>query len=189
MRCRTPNLRVVVSLLLVAGVGATGCSRDDGKAAPKTSSSTTAREATSTTPTTVSAELAVQSAYREFWDMFLELGAMTGQFDPDVVIPILRRRTTGTEYETLFKNFQADRLAGIVRKGTVDLAPKVASVDGAKATLRDCYDDQIGVYRASTGERLDTDTPDRHPATVALVLEDGSWKVETLTFEEGTCTL
>jgi hypothetical protein len=114
---------------------------------------------------------------------------MTGPFDPNAVIPILRRRTTGIEYETLFRNFQADRLAGLVRKGTIDLAPKVLSVDDSKASLKACDDDHIGVYRASTGERLDTDTPDRHPATVELVLEDGSWKVQTLTFEEGTCTV
>lgn len=186
MSCRGRNRRVAVSLIVVAVFGAAGCSPGDRKAAPTTSTSTTTTEVTTTT---ASVEVAVQSAYREFWDSFLELGGMTGRFDPNVVIPILRRRTTGAQYETLFKNFQSDRLADIVRKGTVDLAPKVQSVDGAKAILTDCYDDKIGVYRASTGERLDTDTPDRHPATVELVLEDGAWKIAALTFEDGTCTV
>lgn len=188
MSGRTPHGRLAVSLAVVAALVLGGCSPNKRSATSTTSTprTSTTRQATTTT---VNAAVAVELAYRDFWDMFLELGAMTGPFDPNVVIPILRRRTTGPEYDTLFKNFQGDRLAGIVRKGTVDLAPKVLSVDDVKATLKDCYDDHIGVYRASTGERTDKDTPDRHPATVELIVEDGAWKVKTLTFEEGTCSV
>ena len=185
-----------MALLLGASTFAAGCSRGNARVAvpaTTTESVTVATTSTSTTvdPTTTTTDLGAAATveYRQFWDMFLQLGAMTGTFDPKPVIAILQQHTAGREYMLLFNNFQSDRAAGIVRKGTIDLAPKVVSADSSKATITDCEDDHIGVFKAVTGQRLDVDTPARHPVTVSLVNDGTGWKVEFLKFEEGTCTV
>ena len=73
-------------------------------------------------------------------------------------------------------------------RGTLDLAPRVVSVVGDSATVRDCYLDNTGVFDAATGDRHDTATGVRHLITATLVVEDGSWKVSDLAQEGDGCT-
>jgi hypothetical protein len=181
-----------VALLVAAAVAVVAACTSDGDGAAATTSpddtSTSEPSTTDATTTTLDAEEEVLAAYRDFWEVYLEVGGMTGPFDPEMVGSILRSRSTGPEYDHLFDLFQADRLAGQVRRGTLDLAPAVVSLDGSTATVSDCIDDHTGIYRADTGERVDTDTPELHNVTVDLVVEEGVWKVERLLGVEEPCT-
>ena len=196
---RRQKLIVAVLAAVVLAIAACGDDGLSGAAPPGTTSSTATEtsdvstsppSSATTTPTTSGAaeDEAVLAAYRDFWAMFLELGGMTGPFDPNVVIPRLRERTTGREYEVLFNQFQADRLAGVVTRGDVELVPRVTSVDGAVATVSDCIDDTTGAYRAATGERLDSDDPQRRAVSVTLQLEEAQWKVAAIRDEGRGCT-
>lgn len=188
---RRPRLKLA-RVLLIAAFVVTGCRSDNDDPPSATSTSGIPTSSAPSPPlTTTSAEeprMKVLAAYRQFWDVFLEVGAMTGPFDKDVVIAKLRERTTGREYEALFKQFQADRLNGIVTRGSLDLAPRVATLGEETATVKDCYDDKTGAYKASTGERLDTDDPDRVLVTATLQLgPDGIWRVSAIKREAKGC--
>lgn len=179
-------------MLVLAALMVTACRSDNDD--PPSATSTSAASASSapstpgTTTSTDDPRMNVLAAYRQFWDIFLEVGAMTGPFDKDIVIAKLRQRTTGREYDALFKQFQADRLNGIVTRGSLDLAPRVATLAGQTATVKDCYDDKTGAYKASTGERLDTDDPDRFLVTATLQLDpDGIWRVSAIKREAKGC--
>jgi hypothetical protein len=54
--------------------------------------------------------------------------------------------------------------------------------------VRDCYDDQTGVYSAATGARQEQENPQRHLVTATVVNEDGTWKVAAIKLEGEGCT-
>lgn len=180
-----PSLRPVglalsaLAALTVMG----GCADDDANGSPPTSASerTTSSDATSTT---VAADQEVLEAYVAFWND----GYLVAADPMDPTHPALAAHTTGEQLETLERAFLARQTSGEVIRGTLDLAPRVVSVVGETATVRDCYLDNTGIYDAATGERHDTATGVRHLITATLVLEDGSWKVSDLNQEGDGCT-
>ena len=108
-------------------------------------------------------------------------------FDPEATRERLDTRTTGEVRTNLFAFFQSVSISGYVLRGGVDSVPVVVSVEADRATVRDCYDDTTGLYRIADGSRRDVDTPERHLARMALVLEDGVWKVAEFTEEALGC--
>jgi hypothetical protein len=168
-----------LSALAALGVLST-CAGDEG-AQPSTTTSTTMSEPTRTT---VSADQEVLDAYVAFWhDGYL---AAADPMDP--TSPALAAHATGDQLETLERAFLARQTNGEVIRGTLDLQPRVVSVVGPAATVRDCYLDNTGVYDAATGERHDTATGVRHLITATLVVEDDTWKVSDLEQEGDGCT-
>lgn len=179
---RARGIRVLATSIAGVVLAAVACSSsdDDGSAA----TSTTASSSTTATSTTApSVDEAVLASYRAFWDAYL---AAADPMDPEH--PLLAERATGRQLETLQKAFLALKAGGEVIRGTLDLAPRVVSVLGNTATVRDCYLDNTGVYDAATGVRKDTSSGVRHLATASLELIDGTWKVSTLTKEGDGCT-
>ena len=73
-------------------------------------------------------------------------------------------------------------------RGGLDLAPRVVSVLGDAAAVRNCYLDNTGIYDAATGIRKDTATGIRHLITASLVREGTAWKVSDLKREGDGCT-
>ena len=65
-------------------------------------------------------------------------------------------------------------------RGALDLAPTLIRVDGATATVHDCYTDNTGVYDATTGARKDKPSTARDEVVATLVLDIGVWKVSDL---------
>lgn len=180
-RWRFP-VAVAVTLLLAAAACSGSSSGKDKEASP-----TTQPEQPVTTVTTAakpSVETEVLGAYRAFWDAYL---AAADPMNPED--PRLAERATGGELETVQKAFLARRSAGEVIRGTLDLAPRVASVnpDRTAATVTDCYADHTGVYDAATGTRKDTESGVRHLVAVEMVLQ-GTWKVASVTLERDGCT-
>lgn len=158
------------------------CSPGDGDSP---SSTTTRRVPSSTTSTTAIAaqEAEVLSGYRAFWDAYL---AAADPMDPES--PLLAQHATGTQLETIQRAFLARRAGGEVIRGTLDLAPRVVSVVGDKAAVRDCYLDNTGVYDAATGTRKDTASGTRHLITASVERAGGAWKVSDLKKEGDGCT-
>jgi hypothetical protein len=75
-----------------------------------------------------------------------------------------------------------------VIRGQFDLAPRVVSIDGSAATVRDCDCDNTGTYDAATGARQDVASGKRHLAMATLRLDGGMWKVVQLADEGLGCT-
>ena len=69
---------------------------------------------------------------------------------------------------TLFGVLQGNAGAGLVVKGTIDVAPKVSSIAGTTARVTDCYDDKTGLYAVSDGRRIDAADPRRHKVLMTL---------------------
>lgn len=167
---------LVVGLAAVIALSS-ACSRGN----PETS--TTTRKPTSTTAKISPAEQEVLAAYRGFWDAYL---AAADPMDP--LSTRLAEHATGTELETVRKAFLARRSGGEVIRGTFDLAPRVVSIVGDTATVRDCYLDNTGVYDKTTGTRKDKATGVRHLITASLIRSESAWKVSELTRDGDGCT-
>jgi hypothetical protein len=164
----------------VAVIGA-ACSSGGNDGA---STTTTLRQSTSSTSSTLApSEQEVADAYRAFWDAYL---ASADPMDP--LSTRLSDHATGTELETVRAAFVARRSGGEVIRGNFDLAPRVVSVVGDTATVRDCYLDNTGIYDAATGTRKDTPSGVRHLITASLKREGGMWKVSDLHKEGDGCT-
>lgn len=164
---------VVIAFVLTA------CS--NGKA--ETSPTTTTRAPTTTTSEASATEQAVLRDYRGYWDAYL---AASNPMNPEN--PVLAEHATGPALSTVQKAFLAFKDAGKVIRGTLDLAPRVVSIDGDTAVVRDCYGDGTGVYDAATGAREDTPSGKRHLATAMLHIESGTWKMFRLADEGLGCT-
>jgi hypothetical protein len=173
-----------LAALAVLSLAVSGCSGSSSGAKPPTP--TTERPADSTT-TIGKPALAdeVVAGYRAFWDAYL---AAADPMNPED--PRLGERATGNELETVQKAFLARRSVGEVIRGTLDLAPRVATInpDGTAATVQDCYADHTGIYDAASGTRKDKESGVRHLVRVEMTLIAGTWKVSTLTLEGDGCT-
>ena len=169
-----------MALLSMIAVLTAACSSGGDGA---TTTTTLSQSPTSTTSTLPPAEQEVADAYRAFWDAYL---ASADPMDP--LSTRLSDHATGTELETVRTAFIARRSGGEVIRGSFELAPRVVSVVGDTATVRDCYLDNTGIYDAATGTRKDTPTGVRHLITATLVREGGAWKVSDLRKEGDGCT-
>ena len=155
--------------------------------APANSSgpTTTSRPA----PTTTGPNTQLVAAVRAFWDLDLRVGARRGPFNAAETRSLLGQRATGKELAKLYDVFQGNTVAGAVVKGTINIAPKVVSITGATAQVRDCYDDKTGLYRVSDGKRIDTDDPRRHQVLMTFTRVDAIWKVSAIKDEGLGCTV
>jgi hypothetical protein len=102
--------------------------------------------------------------------------------------PRLAEVATGTELRQLAGGFLAFKSAGQIIRGTIDLAPRIVSVVGAEATLRDCYLSRILRYDRATAEAEGTAPAERTLVTVTLSFESGAWKVAAIKHESDGCT-
>lgn len=179
---RVRGVRVLAVAAAALALAGAACSPDDDGPSTGTSS-TSAMTESSTTSTLTAGDAEVLAAYRAFWDAYL---AAADPMDPEH--PGLAEHATGKQLETLQRAFLARKAGGEVIRGTLDLAPRVVSVTGDNAAVRDCYLDSSGVYDAATGTRKDTPSGTRHLVTASLVRDGGVWKVSDLKKEGDGCT-
>jgi hypothetical protein len=170
---------VLRAAVIVTAFVLAACS--NGKA--DTSATTTTRAPTTTTSEPSATEQAVLRDYRAYWDAYL---TASNPMNPEN--PVLAQHATGPALEALQKGFLALKSAGRIIRGSFDLAPRVVSIDGVTAVVRDCYGDATGIYDAATGERRDTQSGKRHLATATLRLDGATWKMERLADEGLGCT-
>lgn len=160
---------MVFVALTLAPLGGCGRSDQDNRRP------TTTTDVAVTTTTVDPAKQAVLDGYRAYWDAYL---ASADPMSPDN--PALARTATGPALEAVQRSFVALRSAGSVIRGTLDLAPRIVSLESQVATIEDCYGDDTGVYDATSGKREDTPSGQRHLLTATLRLADNTWKVAQL---------
>ncbi len=170
-------LKYAVASLMIIAIAVLFVQRatDDGK------STTTSAFKTSTTlsPT----EEQILRDYRAFWEAYLQA---SNPVRPDH--PLLQKHATGREYEQLVKSSTALKAGDELIKGSVDVNPRVASLNATEALVKDCLLDRTGIYDAKTGERKDTEDTQRQLNTATMQLVDGTWKVSLLVKESVGCT-
>jgi hypothetical protein len=179
------NRGVTTALAVAAAVSLAlqSCSSADDGASNTTATSATTASTAPTTTTAPDAGTAAVAGYRAFWQAYLAAADPMAPEDPR-----LAEHATGEELATVRKAFLGYKAAGQVIRGTLDLAPKAVSVEGGTVLVRDCYDDQTGVYAVATGARQDQENPERHLVTATVINENGTWKVTAIKREGGGCT-
>lgn len=177
---RVSSASAAISGLVIAAALLGACTNGDGDPASARVATTTTTSAGTTTTT---AEQGVLAAYESFWQGYLEAA---DPMNPEH--PALTEVATGDQLRQLRTAFLARLAAGEVIRGEVETAPEVVEVNGASATVRDCYLDRTGIYDAESGERKDTESGVRHLVTVQLVQESSRWKVVGITREGDGCT-
>jgi hypothetical protein len=95
---------------------------------------------------------------------------------------------TGEELNALNTGFLAYRSQGQVIRGTIDLAPRVVSLDNGQATISDCYASHILGFVKATGQAVGPEPSERTLVTVRMVQEGGGWKVAAIRHERDGCT-
>jgi hypothetical protein len=170
---------IALSALVALGV-LSACADDEGASTTTTASTST----DDSTTTTIGEDQQVLDAYVSFWND----GYLAAADPMDPTSPALAAHSTGEQLETLQRAFLARQTNGEVIRGSLDLQPRVVSVVGDTATVRDCYLDNTGVFDVATGERHDTATGVRHLITATLIVEDDTWKVSDLQQEGDGCT-
>lgn len=193
---------VVVAVAIVGLVG-TACRSGAHRTGAEDRSSTTESSptplpsSTSTTPAATAPSAAatdtaaVEEAYHNAIGALVDYESKTGPFDAAEFKALMSPFITGSFYESSFKVAQQMRLRGeVFRPAGVQPGEHVvtAKVTGpGTAEVRDCEGDH-GRYRASDGQRLDT--PGGRVLVVArMVLEDGRWKIESVTDTGEPCTV
>jgi hypothetical protein len=166
-------------LATALAVALTGCSHNSKSGSPRADASVT----TSIATTTTTPSEAVVAAWRRYWDVYVAVA--TEMKLPD---PRLAEVATGEELRQLGSGFLAFKSAGEIFKGTIDLDPKVSSIAGASATLRDCYLSHILGYDAATGKPKGAEDTTRRLVTVTLQLDAGVWKVAAIRHDGDGCT-
>lgn len=180
--------------VVVAGLVLAACSGHGGKQGGRSTSSTTGQAAAvsstgpSTTVTTAPQvpddQQQVLAAYRAFWDAYI---AASNPMNPEH--PALADHAADGELDTVRRTLLARRSAGEVFKGTMDLAPKVTAIEGDRATVTDCHDDNLVVVDAASGAIKEPDDPVRKLVTVTLVRGGpAGWKVTAIKLGSEGCS-
>jgi hypothetical protein len=176
---------IAALLMLSACSGSEHRSQPAAVTSPLPHTSTDATTSTSTKAADPKRD--VVAAEQAFWDMYLQLGARRGRFNPADTRARLARRTADGEFAKLYDVLLGNAAAGYVVRGTISVAPTVVSITSTTARVRDCYDDRTGLFRTSDGRRLDANDPRRHEVLLTLVRADGAWKVSAVKGEGLGC--
>lgn len=187
------RIHLGLAAMVVVGLAAAGCSDDKESSAGSSTtttptdqgtSSTTSTPTTGTSATAPDESQAVLTAYRGFWDAYI---AASNPMNPEH--PALAERAVGEELDTVRRTILARKSAGEVFQGTMELAPKVTSVTGNQAMVRDCHDDNLVVVDAASGAVKEPDDPVRKLVIVTLSRDDaGIWKVAAIKLEAEGCS-
>jgi hypothetical protein len=194
MRRNLPTLakKTTVTIAAAALLMLSACSGSGQTSQPAAATSLLPHTSTGMTTTTAATtatdtERDVVAAEQAFWNLYLQLGARTGRFNPADTRALLARRTAGGEFTKLYDVLVGNAAAGYVVRGTISVAPTVVSVTATTARVRDCYADRTGLFRRSDGRRLDANDPRRHKVLVTLVRAGGAWKVSAVKGEGLGC--
>jgi hypothetical protein len=164
---------LVAVLLLASALAGCGDGRDGADVEPMTSANGPSSVTTSAAPTTAAdAKVAVERAYRAFWDDVVAVGRTA-----DWQSPRLAEHATGAALAQLRAQFREVKAQGWIAKGTVKVSPVVVSVSRTKATVRDCVDTtRYGRFDPKTNRWIDPPGGQPDAERFELVFDNG-WKV------------
>jgi hypothetical protein len=188
-RLTTFGTAALLALAGCAGTTSTAQTTAPGVSSPALVSATRPIPVVQSGPSTTSTNSGrpVVVAVQAFWNLYLQLGGRTGAFNGLDTQERLRGRVAGAEFSRLYDVFAGDAAAGLVVEGTIRMSPTVVSVSRTTAFVRDCFDDETGLYRASDGRRLDVKDRRRHAVLITLIYVTGVWKVSAMRDEGLGC--
>jgi hypothetical protein len=138
----------------------------------------------SSTTTAKSQASAVLAAYRA------EQSAFEQAVDSaDPTLPALAQTMTGAQLNSVRRALAADKVNGIVGRGTVQLHPKASYVRGTHALVLDCAFDSSELVYVATGKPVPPVTPPEKVAVRSQLTEvsPGVWKVSDQHTSGGSC--
>jgi hypothetical protein len=96
---------------------------------------------------------------------------------------------TGAQLDSVRRALTSDKLNGIVGRGSVQLHPKVASLNAQEAVVHDCLFSSLELVYVSTGKPVPPVTPPEHDGVVATLdkVSPDTWKVADQHVTEGSC--
>jgi hypothetical protein len=146
-----------------------------------------ARSATTATPTPNAEEAAIIAAYRAAVKAFQQSVAI-----PDPAYPALAATTVDPLLHTLRLNLVTDKLNGIVGRGPIQLLhPHVVSRSATQAVVLDCeFDQSVLVYKVNgnpvQGQPGGT-SPQYEGVRATLVMTPSGWKLSDTNVRLGQC--
>jgi hypothetical protein len=182
------HVRHRLALLVAAALLVGACSADEGgEASPATvavedEATTAAATPTTTTTTTVvdAAVAAVERAYFEQWDAFVEIFS-----DPDPSNPLIDRYFAGTARETILDSIARDIRDNVITRlpeNPSDFRPAIESLamdSSETATVIECLVDGLVAVDRVNGTVLNDDVVVLR-VTNAFQLIDAQWKVTSI---------
>ena len=179
----------LLAITLVTSLGLSACGSPSASppsttSTPSTSVSTSTSSPSNSSTAPVSAEAsAVLDAYRAQWAAYEHAVATANPLDPalqaTMVNPVLHQ---------VIGNLVTDNAEGIVGTGSIQLNPKVASIDGSTATVLDCSLSSFFLVYKKTGKQVPPVSKTEHDAVKAMLVLDGStWKTKSRQITEGSC--
>lgn len=188
-RSRTGVVLVVVLALLVAGVAAVVALSRGGDDAVSTETGPQVTTPAASAPTLppdpqAATKAAVVEAYQLALDEYLAVGKDLSAKATD---PRLAQHRTGTALLAIQQSLAARKSRGEVFRGTVTVHATITDLQSTKVTLVDCQVDRIEVVEASSGRVITPAGTEAYAATVEMVLEGGTWKINHLKDEKRTC--
>jgi len=177
-RTRFRSLPIVVLVVLAAFSASCGGSNS---ATGGGSTTTSDRPTTSATSPQTSAVLAAYRAEQAAFQGALQLA--------DPTFPALAQTMTGNQLTSVRRALVSDQTNGIVGRGTSQLNPKVASIQGNQAVVHDCLFSSIELVYSATGKPVPPVTPPEHDGVKATLVQvsPDTWKVSDQNVTEGSC--
>jgi hypothetical protein len=180
------------ALLLAVLLAAVGCGGGDGERLPEAGGASGVVDPATAGPATTAAgegsgldsDERVLAGYKAYWE-----AAIAAYATNDWRSRKLAAHATGAQLSVV-RNELVDNLAERkVARGRPRLfGAKVTSRDGDKASVEDCIDSNRWLlHDARTGKLADTPSGKRYRLTAELRIEDQSWKVADVTYEEERC--
>lgn len=188
-RSRTGLVLVVVLAVLVAGVAAVAAFTRGGDGAVSTETTPQITAPAASAPTLppdpqAATKAAVIDAYRQSMDEYVTVGK---DLNAKATDPRLAQHKTGTALTATQQALAARKSRGEVFRGTLTVHPTITDLQATKAILVDCNVDRLEVVEASTGRVVIPAGTEGYAATVEMVLDGGTWKVNNFKDEKRTC--
>ena len=170
-------------LVLAIAAGFTACGNPT---APGTPTPTPRVLPTATaSPASDPRDASIVAAYVDATRVFVRAEQAQNPSDPG-----LQQTLAGSELFTVVKNLNADVAGHIVARGDIQVGhPRVLSIDGGTAVLRDCRYDALLFYSSTTGSPVPgiSNGPQWEGVQATLTLADGTWKVSAADLKVGSC--
>lgn len=165
------TLRSAIGILAVAGLSAACGSSHSANGSDRSITTTNSQEA---------AVLAAYRAEQAAFEQALQQG------NPN--LPALDQTMTGAQLVSIRRTLVTDQVNGIVGRGSVQLYPKLVSVNDGQAVVHDCLFSSLELVYAATGKPVPPVTPPEHDGVQAtLVQVSESWKVSDQHVTDGRC--
>ncbi len=132
-------------------------------------------------------DAAALATVRDYWAAYSRVMAQTPSWDQRTAKAELEKVAKGSALDRLMITFLLHKQNSEVIRGTVVSHPTVVEHRGAIIVVRDCVDDQSGIYYLDDGTRGDIDDPYWHPHIFELAPHAKGFRVTDVTAPWTSC--